>query len=511
MSRTTDPHRRHSHSAHRARSTGASALPRFARGERTSPVRRRVMRGERRVTKRHADEDAAIVRPSAPRARRAGSKSQRAAVQTIAESCGSSARRLWAPAPNRSRAATSRRARAAGAAESLGPPSIRPWPLASDLTSHPLNEHSFMPRRRRPARRAPPHRGRADRQARRDPARRDRHLRRARLLQRPGRRRRPRRRRRRRHGLPLLPQQGRPARLDLRAHHEARRSPTAGPRRRRSPIRSSGSARSPGCTSTASGRDRDLAVVFQVELRQSTKFMERFSSTLLRDYLGIIRDAIADGQARGRVPRATSTRRSPPRCSSARSTRWPPTGSSAAAATRSRPRPTPSSTCSSNGARRAAMSARMSADPHRPPCSAPARWARRSPRTSPTPACPSLLLDVTRDAAREGLERARSAQARPVLHARRRGARHAPAASTTTSTRSRTPTGSSKRSSSGSTSSRRCSSASTRVRRAGIDRQLEHVGHSDRRARRRPLATTSGGTGSARTSSTRRATCGCSS
>src|SRR5438128_9180651 len=29
------------------------------------------------------------------------------------------------------------------------------------------------------------------------------------------------------------------------------------------------------------GRDRNLAVVFQVELRQSTKFMERFSSTLL--------------------------------------------------------------------------------------------------------------------------------------------------------------------------------------------------------------------------------------
>ena len=47
------------------------------------------------------------------------------------------------------------------------------------------------------------------------------------------------------------------------------------------------------------GRDRNLAVVFQVELRQSTKFMERFSSTLLRDYLGLIRDAIADGQRQG--------------------------------------------------------------------------------------------------------------------------------------------------------------------------------------------------------------------
>jgi TetR/AcrR family fatty acid metabolism transcriptional regulator len=47
------------------------------------------------------------------------------------------------------------------------------------------------------------------------------------------------------------------------------------------------------------GRDRDLAVVFQVELRQSVKFMERFSSTFLRDYLGIIREAIEDGQRAG--------------------------------------------------------------------------------------------------------------------------------------------------------------------------------------------------------------------
>lgn len=47
------------------------------------------------------------------------------------------------------------------------------------------------------------------------------------------------------------------------------------------------------------GRDRSLAVVFQVELRQSTKFMERFSSTLLREYLGIIRSIIVDGQNAG--------------------------------------------------------------------------------------------------------------------------------------------------------------------------------------------------------------------
>ena len=47
------------------------------------------------------------------------------------------------------------------------------------------------------------------------------------------------------------------------------------------------------------GRDRNAAVVFQVELRQSTKFMERFSATLVRDYLGLIRSAFTDGQAAG--------------------------------------------------------------------------------------------------------------------------------------------------------------------------------------------------------------------
>ena len=48
------------------------------------------------------------------------------------------------------------------------------------------------------------------------------------------------------------------------------------------------------------GRDRNLAIVFQVELRQSVKFMERFSSTLLQEYLGQIRLAIEEGQKKGR-------------------------------------------------------------------------------------------------------------------------------------------------------------------------------------------------------------------
>ena len=42
-----------------------------------------------------------------------------------------------------------------------------------------------------------------------------------------------------------------------------------------------------------------MAIVFQVELRQSTKFMERFSATYLREYIGIIRDVIAEGQVKG--------------------------------------------------------------------------------------------------------------------------------------------------------------------------------------------------------------------
>jgi len=54
------------------------------------------------------------------------------------------------------------------------------------------------------------------------------------------------------------------------------------------------------------GQDRDLAVVFQVELRQSTKFMERFSSTLLQDYLQAIGEAIAEAQTAGLFRREVS-------------------------------------------------------------------------------------------------------------------------------------------------------------------------------------------------------------
>ncbi len=47
------------------------------------------------------------------------------------------------------------------------------------------------------------------------------------------------------------------------------------------------------------GSDRNLAIVCQVELRGSTKFMQEFSATGFGDYLDIIRAAIEDGQANG--------------------------------------------------------------------------------------------------------------------------------------------------------------------------------------------------------------------
>lgn len=44
------------------------------------------------------------------------------------------------------------------------------------------------------------------------------------------------------------------------------------------------------------GADRDLAIVFQVELRGSTKFMEEFSAAGFAEYLNIIHQIIKDGQ-----------------------------------------------------------------------------------------------------------------------------------------------------------------------------------------------------------------------
>jgi TetR/AcrR family transcriptional regulator, fatty acid metabolism regulator protein len=45
-------------------------------------------------------------------------------------------------------------------------------------------------------------------------------------------------------------------------------------------------------------QERDIAVVLQIELRQSTKFMEQFSTTHLAQYLQMLREIIEEGQRR---------------------------------------------------------------------------------------------------------------------------------------------------------------------------------------------------------------------
>jgi TetR/AcrR family fatty acid metabolism transcriptional regulator len=47
------------------------------------------------------------------------------------------------------------------------------------------------------------------------------------------------------------------------------------------------------------GANRDLAVVFQVELRQSTKFMERFTASWMKDYFDVLQGVIERGQREG--------------------------------------------------------------------------------------------------------------------------------------------------------------------------------------------------------------------
>ena len=47
------------------------------------------------------------------------------------------------------------------------------------------------------------------------------------------------------------------------------------------------------------GADRDLAVVFQVELRGSTKFMEEFSAAGFAEYLSLLRTIFEEGQRAG--------------------------------------------------------------------------------------------------------------------------------------------------------------------------------------------------------------------
>lgn len=62
----------------------------------------------------------------------------------------------------------------------------------------------------------------------------------------------------------------------------------------------------------AMGGNRDLAVVFQVELRQSTRFMERFTASWLQDYFALVSGVIEEGQREGALradlPRKIATK-----------------------------------------------------------------------------------------------------------------------------------------------------------------------------------------------------------
>jgi TetR/AcrR family transcriptional regulator, fatty acid metabolism regulator protein len=59
---------------------------------------------------------------------------------------------------------------------------------------------------------------------------------------------------------------------------------------------------------TVLGENRDLAVVFQVELRQSTRFMERFTASWLHDYFDLLDEVMEQGQRDGSL-RADINRR----------------------------------------------------------------------------------------------------------------------------------------------------------------------------------------------------------
>ena len=83
------------------------------------------------------------------------------------------------------------------------------------------------------------------------------------------------------------------------------------------------------------GENRDLAAVFQVELRQSTRFMERFTASWLRDYFELLDEVMEKGSGTAACA-PTSTASWPPRCCSGPSTRRSRRGSSPTSRTPSR-------------------------------------------------------------------------------------------------------------------------------------------------------------------------------
>ena len=176
------------------------------------------------------------------------------------------------------------------------------------------------------------------------------------------------------------------------------------------------------------GHDRALAVVFQVELRQSTKFMERFSATHLREYLGIIRDVIADGQAHGGVPGRASTPRSAAKlffgALDEMATNWILSQRRYSLARRGRRDRRP--VCRRGGAARpsrrggaeegtARRSTQMTTRIRSAAVLGAGTMGAQIAAHLANAGVPSILLDVTREAAQDGLERARALKPDPFF------------------------------------------------------------------------------------------------
>lgn len=49
----------------------------------------------------------------------------------------------------------------------------------------------------------------------------------------------------------------------------------------------------------AMGSNRNMAIVFQMELRQSVRFLEAFSHRQMVEYFGLVRECIREGQQKG--------------------------------------------------------------------------------------------------------------------------------------------------------------------------------------------------------------------
>ena len=141
----------------------------------------------------------------------------------------------------------------------------------------------------------------------------------------------PRRRCRRRHRLPLLPQQGRPPDLDLRARHARGADRGARPRWPWSATRANGSAASHDCTWPVSA----ATAIWPWSFRSSSGNPPSSWSVFLDAAARLPRPHCAPRSPTASATACcapTSSRPWPRRCCSARSTRWPPTGFSVAGA-----------------------------------------------------------------------------------------------------------------------------------------------------------------------------------